>query len=301
MRFTFLQLALALTLPALVQAQCTEIFISEYCEGTGNNKGVEFYNPTGEAIDLQHTSCSAGATGRNCNGLDRPHRHHRTPRHVVLNRGQTEDVDLGGGAITGLHPRCRPMPTNWTTHAAPTYMNGDDTVWSRTNPPWWTFWQAGEDPGVAWTNDEANGYIDIGDGATVTSNHTLRRKYDVMQGVTVPPVSFNTFLEWDTLVVNTWDGLGMHSCACSPNQLEELPAVETAVFPNPSADGNLTLSATEAFQRVTVYSAAGQLLRDENMAQAVREFALTDLASGTYFVNIHLTEGRTFAHRVVIQ
>ena len=37
------------------------------------------------------------------------------------------------------------------------------------------------------------------------------------------------------------------------------------------------------------------------MAQAVREFALTDLASGTYFVNIHPTEGRTFAHRVVIQ
>jgi hypothetical protein len=28
---------------------------------------------------------------------------------------------------------------------------------------------------------------------------------------------------------------------------------------------------------------------------------LTDLVSGTYFVNIHLTEGRTFAHRVVIQ
>ena len=83
--------------------------------------------------------------------------------------------------------------------------------------------------------------------------------------------------------------------------MEELPAVETAVFPNPSADGNLTLSATEAIQRVTVYSATGQLLRDENMAQAVREFALTDLASGTYFVNIHLTEGRTFAHRVVIQ
>ena len=93
----------------------------------------------------------------------------------------------------------------------------------------------------------------------------------------------------------------MHSCACSPNQLEELPAVETAVFPNPSADGNLTLSATEAIQRVIVYTATGQLLRDENMAQAVREFALTDLASGTYFVNIHLTQGRTFAHRVVIQ
>ena len=85
------------------------------------------------------------------------------------------------------------------------------------------------------------------------------------------------------------------------NELEELPAVETAVFPNPSANGNLTLTATEAIERITVFSATGQMLRDVNMAQAVREFALTNLASGTYFVNIHLTEGRTFAHRVVIQ
>ena len=64
-------------------------------------------------------------------------------------------------------------------------------------------------------------------------------------GVTVPPVSFNTFLEWDTLVVNTWDGLGMHSCACSPN-LEELPAVETRCIPQPFCRREFDLSATEA-------------------------------------------------------
>ena len=307
MRFTFLQLALALTLPALVQAQCTEIFISEYCEGTGKNKGVEFYNPTGEAIDLSAYQLQRWSNGEGTAtdwtdliGTIEPH------GTWVLVNGQTEDVDLGGGATS---PACDPAMQAYADqldnpYPAPTYMNGDDALVLVKNESTVVdiFGKPGEDPGVAWTNDEANGYIDIGDGATwLTSNHTLRRKYDVMQGVTVPPVSFNTFLEWDTLVVNTWDGLGMHSCACSPNQLEELPAVETAVFPNPSADGNLTLSATEAIQRVTVYSATGQLLRDENMAQAVREFALTDLASGTYFVNIHLTEGRTFAHRVVIQ
>jgi len=63
----------------------------------------------------------------------------------------------------------------------------------------------------------------------------------------------------------------------------------------------LSLTATEAIERITVFSATGQMLRDENLAQTVREFALTDLASGTYFVNIQLSEGRTFAHRVVIQ
>jgi predicted extracellular nuclease len=29
-----------------------EIFISEYIEGSSNNKAIEFYNPTGVAIDL---------------------------------------------------------------------------------------------------------------------------------------------------------------------------------------------------------------------------------------------------------
>ena len=31
---------------------CTDLFISEYVEGTGNNKALELYNPTNDAIDL---------------------------------------------------------------------------------------------------------------------------------------------------------------------------------------------------------------------------------------------------------
>ena len=217
MRFTFLQLALAVTLPALVQAQCTEIFISEYCEGTGNNKGVEFYNPTSEAIDLSAYQLQRWSNGEGTAtdwtdliGTIEPH------GTWVLVNGQTEDVDLGGGATS---PACDPAMQAYADqldnpYPAPTYMNGDDALVLVKNESTVVdiFGKPGEDPGVAWTNDEANGYIDIGDGATwLTSNHTLRRKYDVMQGVTVPPVSFNTFLEWDTLVVNTWDGLGKHS------------------------------------------------------------------------------------------
>ena len=55
MRFTFiLSLIAALTLTASSSAQliCDDLIISEYLEGTGNNKGLEFFNPTPEAIDL---------------------------------------------------------------------------------------------------------------------------------------------------------------------------------------------------------------------------------------------------------
>ena len=32
----------------------TDLFFSEYVEGSGNNKGVEIYNPTNQSIDLNN-------------------------------------------------------------------------------------------------------------------------------------------------------------------------------------------------------------------------------------------------------
>ena len=34
------------------QSNCSELFISEYVEGWSNNKALEIYNPTNQAIDL---------------------------------------------------------------------------------------------------------------------------------------------------------------------------------------------------------------------------------------------------------
>src|SRR5205085_4799666 len=45
-------LSLLVASPLSIFAQCTELFFSEYCEGTGNNKGVEIYNPTPNPINL---------------------------------------------------------------------------------------------------------------------------------------------------------------------------------------------------------------------------------------------------------
>ena len=41
---------------------CSDIFISEYVEGSYNNKAIELYNPTNEAIDLSKYSRLAEAT-----------------------------------------------------------------------------------------------------------------------------------------------------------------------------------------------------------------------------------------------
>ena len=52
MKKLFLLAGSAIMLSLSANAQCTEIFFSEYIEGSGNSKAVEIYNPTSSAIDL---------------------------------------------------------------------------------------------------------------------------------------------------------------------------------------------------------------------------------------------------------
>ena len=52
----------------IIQAQCSDLFFSEYVEGWSNNKALEIYNPTANSIDLSAysiTRYSNGADGTN--------------------------------------------------------------------------------------------------------------------------------------------------------------------------------------------------------------------------------------------
>lgn len=202
------------------QAPCGEIFISEVLEGSGNNKGIEFFNPTNAPIDLSAYSIQRWNNGQNA-ATDETQLLGIIPAlgTWVLINGQTEDVPLGGGAVS---PAVDPAMVAYadqldSPYPAPTFANGNDALVLMKNGTTVVdiFGKPGEDPGSAWTNDAANGFVDVGDGAALlTANHTLRRKYHVTGGVTLPPIVFDTFAEYDTLPVNTWDGLGQHACLC---------------------------------------------------------------------------------------
>ena len=43
---------LAVSVFSFANAQCTDLFISEYVEGWSNNKAIEIYNPTGSPFDM---------------------------------------------------------------------------------------------------------------------------------------------------------------------------------------------------------------------------------------------------------
>ena len=52
MRATLLFTLFASTIFTATAQQCFDLIISEYVEGTGNNKCVEFFNTTAQSIDL---------------------------------------------------------------------------------------------------------------------------------------------------------------------------------------------------------------------------------------------------------
>jgi hypothetical protein len=310
MRFFNIALTGLIFLPLMGVSQCTDIFISEYAEGTGNNKALEFYNPTSSPINLgsyviqRWSNGEAGATDQTTLvGTIAPN------STFVLVNGQTEDTDLGGGNVS---PACDPALQALANqldnpYPAPTYMNGDDALVlvKNGNTVVDIFGKPGEDPGVAWTDDAANGFTD-GDGGTwLTSNHTLRRKASVTGGVTVPPVAFDTFLQWDTLSVNDWSGLGSHACACNPTGVESLLAQarpEVQVYPNPSADGLLQVKSSAPIESIEIYSAAGSLLQRDTPNGLTWQAAWEGGAptSGVYFINVAVAGGVTFSHRWIV-
>ena len=207
------------TVGALAQGACNEIFISEVLEGSGNNKGIEFFNPTNSPIDLSTYRIQRYMNGE-LSANDETQLAGVIPAKGtwVLINGQTEDVPLGGGAVSpAVDPEMLAYADQLDSpYPAPTFANGDDAlVLIKDSLIVDIFGKPGEDPGAAWTDDAANGFVDVGGGATwMTRDKTLRRKFDVTSGVTSIPLVFDTSLEWDTLPNNTWDGLGQHACLC---------------------------------------------------------------------------------------
>jgi hypothetical protein len=313
MRYTFiLSLIAVFTFSANSSAQviCNDLIISEYLEGTGNNKGLEFFNPTSEPIELSAYELQRWSNGEGT-ATDATQLFGTLPSLTtwVLVNGQTEDVDLGGGAMS---PMCDPVMQGMADqldnpYPAPTYMNGNDALVLVKNGTTVVdiFGKPGENPGVAWTNDAENGFTDVGDGAAwLTSNHTLRRKFDVVHGINVPPVVFDTFLEWDTLPVNTWDGLGSHSCACGStgtNNLVETPSLE--IFPNPAVNGQFNIESGQSVKQIEVYSPEGRLVELIAPASDIRTWSIatSDWNAGVYFVNVQYLSGSIFAHRIVVR
>ncbi|HPK71533.1 MAG TPA: lamin tail domain-containing protein [Vicinamibacterales bacterium] len=186
-------LCLVLLAAASASAQPGEVFISEYIEGSSNNKAIEIYNGTGRAIDLAaggytikmffNGSATAGAT-ITLTGTVAP-----GDVHVVAHASANAAILAQADQTTGA---------SW-------YNGNDAVVLLKGTAVIDAIGQVGFDPGTEW-----------GTGLTSTADNTLRRKASVCAGDTNPADPFDPAIEWDGYAIDTFAGLGAHTANCGP-------------------------------------------------------------------------------------
>jgi uncharacterized protein len=184
--------ATVLDVPPVAAAVPTDLFFSEYIEGSGFNKAVEIFNGTGAPVDLTAggyrlelysngaaaVSQSVALTGTVADG-----------DVFVVSRADADP------ALVAQADQLAPAVANW---------NGDDAVVLRkagaAGASLDVIGQIGVDPGTEW-----------GTGLTSTADNTLRRIATISAGDPDGTNPFDPAVEWEGFEVNTLDGFGAHT------------------------------------------------------------------------------------------
>lgn len=166
----------------------SDMIISEYVEGSGNNKAIELYNGTGKELDLSEYKLelyfNGSATVSKTITFSGQLAHDKT--YVIANPSANETIKEKAD-----------MTSSSMTHT------GDDTiVLKKGDTIIDSFGKIGEKPDKAWTNN---------DGTVSTMDMTLIRKSEISTGDTTPTDEFNPSVEWDAYKKDYTEDLGKHA------------------------------------------------------------------------------------------
>lgn len=270
-----------LAITNLVNAQCSQLFYSEYIEGSSQSKAMEIYNPTNNSVVLTDYRIA-----RYSNGSATVSDYYDLTGTVaakdvyVVTNGVT--VDQGTGLCD---PTLYAMADehSQSTYPSPLHMNGNDAITLElisTGAILDIVGKVGEDPGTAWSDLN---------GAWWTANHTLIRKSSVTGGVTTNPTTFDPTAQWDSLSINTWTELGQHTCDCNTIGVNDVEETETFyMFPNPTAGESVLLKGTEVISTIEVFNTIGEMVMTLTGTPGRADYYLSidDLESGIYFIHI---------------
>jgi len=264
---------------------CSDIFISEYAEGSSNNKYIELYNASNGDIDLsnyffyllpnggvQNTSGSYSKISRYF--INRTIPSHKT---VVLFNGGLNATALAAVAAAGD-----------TVRTGLTAYNGDDAILI-LNPNRQIvdmLGNYGEDlPGTSgsWAVTGANGTTGS------TQNFTLVRIPTVFRGNASWAAQAN---EWNVLASDDFTNANLHTiadCALGLNNVES-NTIGLKLFPNP-VDHVLNITSKEIIRNIEIYNSIGKLIVQKNVNDYNEVISTATFTKGMYLAKIYTAKG----------
>jgi hypothetical protein len=313
---------------SLLGQDCEDLFISEYVEGSGNNRALEIYNPTNDPIDLSNYQLvryrNGGFTPNAVvlEGIIQP----KSTFVVVVDKRNPNGTGFEVPVDTALQEKADLFVCPVYEVNKMMYFDGNDGVTLETvtgeivdivckiGPPITgddTGWGNITDTTITWNNGGNLEDYTITDyivgplfWLSWTENQTLIRKPGVSHGVKENPDVFVVNMEWDSLPRNTFDSLGFHNCECTTFGIEDR-IVETSVkiYPNPVTSGQFTVSSEVAFIEVELFNLLGESVRRFGTDAAVKEYncRIAEDLSGIYFVRLTLENGREATRKLIFR
>ena len=176
----------------------TELFFSEYAEGSGNNKYLEIYNGTGASVVLTNYQIAQAVNG----GGWQYYHTFTTGTSIADGDVWVITTDQADASIQAVADEILPYPSvvhhNGDDARGLISISGTDTTWIDI------IGDPNNDPGSGW---------DVAGVTNGTQNHTLVRKSTVTSGSTDWSASAGTTTdnsEWIVLDQDTWAYVGSH-------------------------------------------------------------------------------------------
>ncbi|PKP40109.1 MAG: hypothetical protein CVT96_10425, partial [Bacteroidetes bacterium HGW-Bacteroidetes-13] len=257
---------LQVTTAAASGGGASELFFSEYVEGSSNNKALEIANFTGAAVDLSVYTIQKQVNGANAWGGSYSF---TTPTLadgsvlVVVNSSSLNPTLLGlADEIKG---------------GAPLDFNGNDPVGLFKN-------------GVL---------IDIigtfnGGSTNFSIDETMRRKPTIAS----PNTTFDKVAEWDVFPSDTFGDLGTHTIVTMSTI--DFSQEGFKMYPNPVSSGLVFIQSNQKMDKLTIYSISGQVIKEIKTPVTNQPISLNNLPKGVYLAKITFEGNKSVTRKIVI-
>ncbi|MFY0602637.1 MAG: lamin tail domain-containing protein [Flavobacteriaceae bacterium] len=214
-------------------AGCSELFISEYIEGSSNNKYIEIYNPTNASVNLSTYDLVIYANGSSS---------------ISNTLTLSGTITAYGTFVIENSSEALGVTADLSTSNAVMTFNGDDTIALRNaSVAIDIIGQIGTDPGTQWT-----GTVCIGG----TADGVLRRNIAINTGDSDGTDIFDPDTEWTCASTDDVSNLGAYTNNCVPN-----PEINIQGNGSSISDGSTTTQLSDFTEFGSVAASSGTIIR----------------------------------------